>query len=413
MKRYAIVVDAYSSGKWLAPLFSSESVECIHVQSTQEISPFDAPSFSPGNFVSNHIFRNVESLRQELLRYPKIDLVVAGCESGVMIADQLSEAFGTPSNGTRLSAARRNKYLMSEALRKSGLRTAKQMITDDTRAAFDFYDNLAKPIVVKPVSSCGAEDVTFCFSKADISRAFERILGKENTLGEPNRSVLVQEAMFGMEYIVNTASAAGHHYIAEIWRCHKDLVPNRGLISRVDKLVDPNNRVADTLSEYCRRSLDALEIQHGPGHFEIMYTAEGPTLIEVAARMVGSINMESVNAAKGESHPTLAIDSYLRPETIINRSKRRYVKRKNMFHCYMRAPAGGTLVDDMNVAALDAIESVFWRKVNFHRGDRVPETVDLMTSPGLIDFVSDCIERLEIDLQLYLAVEAHELFRFA
>ena len=45
---------------------------------------------------------------------------MAGTETGVELADQLSELLGLRSNGTSLSEERRNKYAMGEAVRRAG-----------------------------------------------------------------------------------------------------------------------------------------------------------------------------------------------------------------------------------------------------------------------------------------------------
>jgi hypothetical protein len=59
----------------------------------------------------------------------KYNIVAAmpGAETGVALADALSEALGVVTNGTELSAARRNKYLMGEAVRDAGVRAVMQL----------------------------------------------------------------------------------------------------------------------------------------------------------------------------------------------------------------------------------------------------------------------------------------------
>ncbi|RLO02537.1 hypothetical protein DYB28_014099, partial [Aphanomyces astaci] len=54
------------------------------------------------------------------------DLV--GAEPGVRLADSLSEALGVRTNGSAGSAARRNKFVMGETIRKAGLRAVKQTL---------------------------------------------------------------------------------------------------------------------------------------------------------------------------------------------------------------------------------------------------------------------------------------------
>ena len=48
--------------------------------------------------------------------------VFAGAETGVELADQLSEAMNLRTNGTAHSEERRNKFAMGEAVRNAGIR---------------------------------------------------------------------------------------------------------------------------------------------------------------------------------------------------------------------------------------------------------------------------------------------------
>ena len=47
--------------------------------------------------------------------------VFAGAETGVELADQLSEAMNLRTNGTAHSEERRNKFAMGEAVRNAGI----------------------------------------------------------------------------------------------------------------------------------------------------------------------------------------------------------------------------------------------------------------------------------------------------
>ena len=64
-----------------------------------------------------------------LLALPyRIVAVLAGSEPGVELADKLSHRLRLRTNGEELSVARRNKYLMGEAVRAAGIRTVKQQV---------------------------------------------------------------------------------------------------------------------------------------------------------------------------------------------------------------------------------------------------------------------------------------------
>lgn len=87
--------------------------------------------------------------------------VVAGAETGVELADALSEGLGLRTNGTTGSICRRNKYHMGERVRDAGVRAVKQKLCRSLQDVCIFLDDLCesgKPLkcVVKPVQSAGS-----------------------------------------------------------------------------------------------------------------------------------------------------------------------------------------------------------------------------------------------------------------
>ena len=84
--------------------------------------------------------------------------VIAGAETGVELADALSEAMRLRTNGTKGSICRRNKYHMGEQVRAAGVRAVKQKLCRSLQEVHAFLEELTvKPLkcVVKPVQSAG------------------------------------------------------------------------------------------------------------------------------------------------------------------------------------------------------------------------------------------------------------------
>lgn len=61
-----------------------------------------------------------------------------GAESGVELADRISERMGLRTNGIALSEARRNKYVMGETVRRAGVRAVKQLRSAEWREIEDW-----------------------------------------------------------------------------------------------------------------------------------------------------------------------------------------------------------------------------------------------------------------------------------
>ena len=107
--------------------------------------------------------------------------VLAGAETGVILADQLASRLGVRHCPLEKSAARRNKYLMHEACRDAGVRAASQCMATSWAEVETFLAGWTpKPFlaVVKPIDSAGSDDVYKCTSPAEVKTAFDVIYGK-------------------------------------------------------------------------------------------------------------------------------------------------------------------------------------------------------------------------------------------
>ena len=64
--------------------------------------------------------------------------VMVGCETGVLLNDELAEALGCRGNGTAKSSLRRNKWLQTEAIRSAGLNACGQRLADSAEDVESF-----------------------------------------------------------------------------------------------------------------------------------------------------------------------------------------------------------------------------------------------------------------------------------
>ena len=140
MSEVGVIVDAYSTGSKLPAQFLKYGIECVHVQSEAEILPFDVDSFMPDSFSKNLVHGNSIEHTADTIKALKPKFVISGSESGVLLADALSERLGLPTNGTALSRARRDKYLMQSALKNRGLRHISTLSTHNVHDAVDFHE---------------------------------------------------------------------------------------------------------------------------------------------------------------------------------------------------------------------------------------------------------------------------------
>ena len=217
-----VIVDPYSAGAMLAEALRARGVKCIAVESSQAIPKAMRSRFNPAVFWD--IIRHEDNYGRTLdavgRHHPAF--VVPGGESGVELAETLADDLGLPTNGAALREARRDKYLMAEAVRARGLRTAAQFLSSDVEEIVDWTEStLDWPVIVKPPKSVASDSVAFCCSADEVRAAAGRILSATNVLGCRNHAVLVQEFLAGTEYIVDTVSRDGRRKTTAIWQYNR------------------------------------------------------------------------------------------------------------------------------------------------------------------------------------------------
>lgn len=150
--------------------------------------------------------------------------ILAGAETGVILADVLSNRLSCRTNGEHLTEARRNKAMMQERIGRpeAGLRSIKQALAKSPQDVIDFLDSLNSPkCVVKPNMSAGSDSIFLCTSIDEALDAFQCIDSETNGLGHVNEGALCQEYLEGTEYVVDGVSRDGVYKVTAIWEYDK------------------------------------------------------------------------------------------------------------------------------------------------------------------------------------------------
>ena len=268
-----IVVDTFSTGAMLCDLLYSRGFKVIRVlsgdlQDLLDMVPdglnftFEA-SFMLNTEVENDLAVNDIIQGVQALGFPVI-AVLAGAETGVELADQLSERMGLTTNGTALSEARRNKFVMGETIRAAGIRAVKQLRATtwgEISSWITEWNPMPFKVIVKPMDSAGSDDVTLCQSIVDVQNAFGNIMGKVNGLGLVNKAVLVQEYLEGQEYVVDMVSREGEHKVAAIWAYDRRPANGAHFVCHGQRLLMENDNLCPELVAYMKKVVTALGIK--------------------------------------------------------------------------------------------------------------------------------------------------------
>ncbi|KPH98430.1 hypothetical protein OV450_5672 [Actinobacteria bacterium OV450] len=398
----AVIVDGYSTGTFLPPAFARLGVDVVHVYSSAEpMSTMLQPD--PGAYRDQFHCPDAAAFETtvEALRELGPVAVLAGQEPGVPLADALSEALGLATNGTALSAARRDKYEMIEALRRAGVRCADQHKSGDPQALADWAERAGSyPVIVKPLSSASTDHVYRCHTADEVLAAARAVLGSTDIFDRRNSEALVQSFLEGTEYIVDTVSAAGQRYVCGVWEYEKEILPNGKNIYDLDVLLAPDADPVPELIAYVDTVLEALGIEHGPAHAEVIMTAQGPALVEIGARVNGNMNPGFHDLCLGANQADLTALAYARPEEFTRQyAGLVYSPRAAAAVHSTRTEVSGVVesVDREAVERIQALPSVHLVGVKLGPGKRISPTGDLLTSPLRIFLTADRMEQIRAD----------------
>jgi biotin carboxylase len=279
--RRGCIVDGISTGRNLAEDLRAAGIECGHVRSTSNyagvpagVGPYGYHAYFDGTGDARALLAEVRDWSPEF--------VTAGSEFGVALADRLSHELALPlANNPFTTDWRRNKYAMHERLAECGLAHAVQSKTSDRAALARWLsEHDMYPVVIKPLDSACSDGVSVCPDPEQALDAFDRIIGTTNRLGHLNREILAQEYLDGRQYFVNTVSREGRHFVSDIWR-HDRRQGEHGRFLFENMVLQPRRGERETrLCDYTLAVLDALGIENGAAHCEVMWTSRGPVLIE-------------------------------------------------------------------------------------------------------------------------------------
>lgn len=404
------IVEPYSSGTDFPEALAKLGWEVVHIEGDTDFIPKLQHTPTAPLFHCDYFVPYTNDLQNTLQELQKLDVayIITGYESAVCFADKLNDFLGLPSNGISKSLARRDKYVMHQTVEQFGLRVPKQrkISCAEESLVWKQTNQIEYPIVIKPLSSAGADGFNLVHTDKELIDVVEKLIGSQNIFGELNKEVLVQEYINGDEYIVNTVSVDGQHYVTDVWVYNKGSVNDASIVDFDSKLL-AYEEVNPELIKYAKGVLNALEYRVGPAHMEIKIDDKGqPTLIEVGARLAGVYGHRVIQqcAKNGKSQLEYTIDAYVNKDALEDLKDGYELKKKGFVVCLISSVEGK--IDKINyldeIKALPSFQEI---KFSISEGEFLMRTVDLFTSPGFVYLAHENENQLLSDYNQFRALE--------
>ena len=330
------------------------------------------------------------------------------------LADKLAHHYGTRNNGVACSPARRNKYLMQEAIRAAGIRAIMQQLCSSIEECAAFYNSLPEPqiCIVKPNESAGSDSIFKCSSLDEVLNAFSSIHLKKNSLGQVNRGALCQEYLSGTEFVIDGVSRDGTYKVTAVWEYDKRTINNSNFVyfgMRLRSAVDEHTLA---MIEYASHVVKTLEISHGPSHMEIINTTSGPCLVEVGSRCHGGEGtwMSVVDECIGYNQLEATLNCYLRPDRFDELPFRPVLKNEGC-ELFLVSSQTGVVSDIPGIEKIRSLGSFKRMEMLCQPGSHIKPTTDCFTRPGSVQMINASGYHLEKDYDFIRDLERNgELF---
>ncbi len=403
--RTIAIVDPFSSGRFLAPLLKKEfGAKCVAVFSSDKLPAFYLSGFQPADFAETITATSIAAAT-DFLKQNNVDSVIAGSEPGVILADRLGESLGLTGNVPALTEARRDKYLMGEAVRAAGLKAAAQTAARSVEQATAWIRaNVAYPVVLKPKDSAGTDGVALAHDDAEVAAYFAKHLGGQHMLAMTVDEILVQEFLQGNEYVVDTVSQNGNHQVVAVWRYAKKKANGSDFVYDTMGLLTSLDDSEKSLVAYTLKCLDALGIKQGPAHCEVMLTPNGPVLIEIGARIHGGNGTLISGACVGYNQIDRTALLHADGARFAATFKPSYESERAALEIFLISPVSGFFAGLRNEEVIRKLPSFHSMTFGVKAPEKLTRTVDLFTSPGRIILIGTP-EQIEED---YVAVRQWE-----
>ncbi|MGB8501067.1 ATP-grasp domain-containing protein, partial [Mycobacterium sp.] len=195
----------------------------------------------------------------------------------------IGEALGIATHSPRTVALVHDKHAMRVRLHETGLDTTASAAVAELADLAAFVGEHGFPCVVKPVAGAGSAGVAVVRQDGDLASAFERASARFEDL--PDAGVLVEQFHEGPQFSVEAFSELGEHQVVSITRKFSDPITfvELGHVASADLTPEQQAEVYD----YVERVLDALGVEFGATHTEIVLSEAGPRIIETHVRQGG------------------------------------------------------------------------------------------------------------------------------
>lgn len=222
----------------------------------------------------------------------KIDNVLCFDDQEQMRVAILADQLNLPFHKLETIKNIRDKYLMRDILRKTGLENIQSASINCIQDIHNFISEVGFPIILKPRSGLGSIGIEKINSYEEVESAYRRSITEMG-----NNSLVAEQFITGQEYSVEIFCEHGEYLILSTTHKFKNPVTfvEQGHFCPANLTEKENQLVCEIMPKI----LKALNIENGACHTEFIISHDGIHIVETHLRVAGDLIPEMVFAVTG------------------------------------------------------------------------------------------------------------------
>ena len=199
-------------------------------------------------------------------------------EVSVTSVAAVAAALGLPGIPVETAALCTDKFLMRTCFERAGLPCPRFAVVAGLDDAMAAMPAIGLPLVVKPVDSSGSRGVRRVDTVEELGAAVDLALANSR-----QGRAIIESFLDGTECTVETFTVEGRTVV--LGMSDKVHLPFPHCVS-ISLTYPPifDAPTCRSIADAAARAIGATGLQNGPGHVEVILTASGPVVVEVAAR---------------------------------------------------------------------------------------------------------------------------------
>lgn len=364
----------------------------------------DFRDYVPGITLSD-VHYQINTLNPELLiqvgNKERPDGILTNSEPSFVSMATAAERLGLPCLSLERTKLFKNKFLMREFCSEHRLLSPRYKCCNNVEEALDFFNELQRKCIIKPLDNSASRGVFSVNSENDIKTHFDQSLAASSA---DSPAVLIEEYIIGTEFTIDgLMTSKGHRCLAISEKKHYDY--NENVACQL--LFDNQNNKFDynQLRKENDHLVNLIGIPFGLTHAEYKYSDGKFYLIEIQARGGGNyIATDIVPFISGVDGYKEQLRWAVGDEVDVEYSYDHLSSRCAVLHFFNTPGRDGIVKDIKGLDVLDSLREQVLYHLNFKVGDTIHEAKDDTTRIGW--YILKSPNRTDLDKKMQM-IENH------